>query len=112
MNFSKNYEYYLTSIVFLLELGDGHYWINDQELTINHPLRIIGDEKEPLHVVIEVSGSIKWNSPSGYIEGVTFRRPRISSGGRESFDILTIGKGGKLMTHQCLIEGNAACEAL
>merc|ERR1712066_516193 len=33
-----------------IELGDGHYWINEEELVINFPLRIIGDEKDSSHV--------------------------------------------------------------
>ncbi len=90
-----------------IELGDGHYWINDLELFINNPLRIIGDEKDPSHVVIEVSGSIYWNASNGYIEGVTFRRPRISSGEQEALNILIIGKDSKLTTNRCVIEGNA-----
>lgn len=35
-----------------IELGDGHYWINDPNLVIDFPLRIIGDEKDPSHVVV------------------------------------------------------------
>jgi hypothetical protein len=40
------------SLFFTIELGDGHYWINEPNLVIDFPLRIIGDEKNPSHVVI------------------------------------------------------------
>ena len=62
-----------------IELADGHYWLNDQNIVVDYPLRIIGDEKDPSHVVVEVSGCIQWKASSGYIEGVTFRKPRINS---------------------------------
>ena len=75
---------------------------------INHPLRIIGDEKDPSHVVIEMSGTIYWNGSSGYIEGVTFRRPRINSGSQDALDIFIVGKSSKLTTNHCVIEGNVA----
>ena len=62
-----------------IELGDGHYWINDPEVHVDVPLRIIGDEKDPNHVVVELSGTVIWKAIGGLIEGVTFRRPKISS---------------------------------
>jgi hypothetical protein len=39
-----------------IELGNGHYWVKD--LSIDFPLRFVGDENELSHVVIELSGSI------------------------------------------------------
>jgi hypothetical protein len=86
--------------------------LNDPELVINCPLRIIGDEKDPSHVVIEVSGSIDWNSPSGYIEGITLRRPRISSGGQDVPDVMNILSGAKLTMAQCIIQGNISTKEL
>jgi len=72
-----------------IELGDGHYWINEPEIEVNFPLRIIGDEKDPSHVVIELSGTISWKGSVGFMEGITFRRPRISddTAGREMLRI-------------------------
>ena len=87
--------------------------MNDPELVVHCPLRIIGDEKDPSHVVIEVSGSIIWDCRSGYIEGITLRRPRIASSGNSGSgsqgglsDVLQIGIGGKVIMAQCAIEGN------
>jgi len=62
-----------------IELGDGHYWINEEDLVIDFPLRIIGDEKDPTHVVVELRGSVIWKATRGWIEGVTLRRPKINS---------------------------------
>jgi len=61
-----------------IELGDGHYWLNDG-LDIDVPLRIVGDERDPTNVVLELSGCIKWKGKAGWIEGVTLQRPRVSS---------------------------------
>jgi hypothetical protein len=88
------------------ELGDGHYWINDPAVIVKCPLRIIGDEKDPSHVVLEVSGSLVWNGKIGYIEGVTFRRPRISSNNQNVHDFFTINANGKLIMKNCVFEGN------
>jgi hypothetical protein len=46
-------------------------------------------------VVIEVSGTIIWKGSAGFIEGVTFRRPRIGENGRET-DIFRIERGSKV----------------
>jgi hypothetical protein len=60
-----------------IELGVGHNWVKD--LTINFPLCFVGDENDPSHVAIELSGSICWTGSGGWIEGVTIRRPRLSN---------------------------------
>ena len=80
--------------------------MNEKVVEINFPLRIIGDEKDPSHVVIEVSGSIYWNSSCGYIEGVTLRRPRISSSSHEVLDVLNVAENGQVTLNQCVIEAN------
>jgi len=96
-----------------IELGDGHYWLNDPEVFVKCPLRIIGDEKDPSHVVIEVTGSIHWDSSSGYVEGVTLRRPRISSiGGQNIPSLLNINNGGNITMTQCVVEGNSGSQEL
>jgi len=63
-----------------IELGDGHYWVNDPGIIIDKPLRFVGDENNPANVVIEMSGSVQWTARGGWIEGITFRRPKMSSG--------------------------------
>mmetsp|Transcript_7652 Transcript_7652/g.22422 ORF Transcript_7652/g.22422 Transcript_7652/m.22422 type:complete len:1551 (+) Transcript_7652:1-4653(+) len=63
-----------------IELGDGHYWVNDPGIIVDKPLRFVGDENNPSNVVIEMSGSLQWTAKGGWIEGITFRRPKMSSG--------------------------------
>jgi hypothetical protein len=90
--------------VLPLELGDGHYWVNETELIVTKPLRIIGDEKDPSHVVIELSGTITWKGAAGFIEGVTFRRPRIGDTGREA-DIFRVESGSKVSIVRSVFAG-------
>mmetsp|Transcript_20703 Transcript_20703/g.31870 ORF Transcript_20703/g.31870 Transcript_20703/m.31870 type:complete len:437 (+) Transcript_20703:1-1311(+) len=78
-----------------IELGDGHYWVNDN-FTVDFPLRFVGDEHDPSHVVIELSGTVTWHGKGGWIEGVTFRRPKISSGANPSKEILRVENGGQV----------------
>ncbi|KAG7368541.1 hypothetical protein IV203_031284 [Nitzschia inconspicua] len=63
-----------------IELSDGHYYINEPGLIVDKPLKLVGDENNPANVVIELSGSIQWSGTGGWIEGITFRRPKIVSG--------------------------------
>jgi len=96
-----------------IELGDGHYWINESTLQVDFPLRIIGDEKDPSHVIIEFGGTILWKGGAGWIEGVTFRKPRFKSEALKVSDLLQINFGGKLNMAHCVfdnqgIEGNVA----
>lgn len=49
-------------------------------MIIDKPLRFVGDENNPANVVIEMSGSVQWTAKGGWIEGITFRRPKMSSG--------------------------------
>jgi len=86
-----------------IELGDGHYWVKDPGLTVNFPLKIVGDEHDPSHVVIELSGSIVWNGRGGWIEGVTFRRPRIASGSNLSQQVISVLDGGRVDMLQCVL---------
>lgn len=43
-----------------------------------------------------MSGSIRWQAKSGWIEGITVRRPRISKEGRNTPEILVVEDGGQL----------------
>mmetsp|Transcript_2774 Transcript_2774/g.5185 ORF Transcript_2774/g.5185 Transcript_2774/m.5185 type:complete len:2007 (-) Transcript_2774:2717-8737(-) len=87
-----------------IELGDGHYWVNEPELVVTIPIRIIGDEKDPSHVVIEISGTIIWKGSAGFIEGITFRRPRIGESGGE-MDIFSIERGSKVSIVRSVFAG-------
>jgi len=98
--------YLLFEQIVFIELGDGHYWLNDPEISVKHLIRTIGDEKDPSHVVVEVSGNIEWKASNGYLEGITFRRPRISTNVQDSPDMIKIlGNSSLIMTH-CVLEGS------
>lgn len=62
---------------------------------MDFPLKFVGDEHEPAHVVIELSGLIRWQAKGGFVEGITFRRPRIASSGVVP-EILKVENGGRL----------------
>jgi hypothetical protein len=78
-----------------IELGDGHYWVNE-DLAVDIPLRLTGDENNPSNVIIEMSGTLTWRGKGGWCEGVTFRRPKISSAEPTNRELLRIEKGGRL----------------
>ena len=86
------------------ELGDGHYWVNEPKLTIDFPLRIVGDEKDPSHVIIELSGTVFWKAKHGWMEGVTLRRPKILSNDNSASDILRILDGGVFDMFHCVLD--------
>lgn len=79
-----------------IELSDGHYWVSDAGLSFTKPLKLIGDEYNPSNVVIELSGSVSWTGHGGLIEGVTLRRPKLSSGEPSSWPILKIENKGRV----------------
>lgn len=89
----------------MIELGDGHYWVNDPGLDIKFPLKIVGDEHNPAHVVIELSGSVRWNAKGGFLEGVTFRRPKIAT--TSQAEVLVVG-GGKLDMVHCVLDNEGS----
>jgi hypothetical protein len=65
-------------------------------LLVDRPIQIIGDEHNPANVVVELSGSLKWTAKGGFIEGVTFRRPKISSGSPPANDLLIVEGSGRV----------------
>jgi hypothetical protein len=74
--------------------------VNEPGLLFDKPLRLIGDEQNPANVIVEMSGSIRWSGQGGWIEGVTFRRPKMTSGAPPSYSMVTIeGKGRVDMVH-------------
>eukprot|EP00985_Skeletonema_marinoi_P003962 scaffold1738_cov198-Skeletonema_marinoi.AAC.5 len=88
-----------------IELGDGHYFVNDPGLIVNSPVRIVGDENEPAHVILEMSGELVWKARGGWMEGVTIRRPRIAAGGTPSNQIMRID-GGRLNMYNCVFDNS------
>ena len=99
---------HFTLCAFHQELGDGHYFINHPGLVINKPIKFVGDENEPAHVVLEMSGEIVWKSSGGWMEGVTIRRPRISTGVTPNTEILRIEAGGRLDMFHCVFDNRGS----
>jgi hypothetical protein len=77
-------------------------------MDITIPLRIVGDEHNPSNVVIEMSGTIIWKAFGGFIEGVTFRRPKIASGVSEPIEMLRIESTGKLDMIQSVFDNEGS----
>ena len=75
------------------ELGDGHYWVHDPGLVVDVPLRFLGDEDDPSHVVLELSGEIVWKAKGGWMEGIMIRRPKLVTGAAPSNDVLRLQDG-------------------
>lgn len=92
----------------IIELGDGHYWVKEPGLNINIPLRIIGDEKDPTHVTIELSGTVTLDGAKAWMEGVSIRRPRIASGEMKSQEVLRTVNGGRFDMFNCVLD-NEGC---
>jgi hypothetical protein len=90
-----------------VELGDGHYFVNDPGLIVNVPVKIVGDENEPSHVILEMSGEIVWKPVGGWMEGVTVRRPRIATGVTPSNQILRID-GGRVNMYNCVFDNRGS----
>ena len=91
-----------------IELGDGHYFINDPGLLVEKPIRLVGDENEPGHVILELRGEIVWKS-RGWMEGLTIRRSRIASTGpTPNKDILRIESGGRLDMYKCNLDNRGS----
>eukprot|EP00804_Cyclotella_cryptica_P000370 CCRYP_008690-RB/>CCRYP_008690-RB protein AED:0.12 eAED:0.19 QI:0/0.90/0.83/1/0.90/0.91/12/164/2166 len=87
-----------------IELGDGHYWINDPGLEINVPIRFLGDEDDPSHVILELSGEIVWKAKGGWMEGITVRRPKLVTGGTPANEVLRLDEGGRLDIWHCVFD--------
>ncbi len=94
-----------------LELGDGHYWVEEPGLTINFPLRFVGDEHDPSHVVIELSGTVRWNASGGWMEGITFRRPKITAA-TVAREMLFVKGDGKIDMIQCVFDNEGGNETV
>lgn len=71
-------------------------------MDIDIPLKFVGDEHDPSHVVIELSGTVRWKAKGGFLEGITFRRPRISGKADCSGPILSMEHGACLDMVHCV----------
>ena len=74
---------------------------------VDRPIRIVGDENEPAHVILELSGEVVWNTRGGWMEGVTIRRPRIATGGAPLKEIMRV-ESGRLNMYNCVFD-NSGC---
>lgn len=90
------------------ELGDGHYWINDPGLDINVPIRFLGDEDDPSHVILELSGEIVWKANGGWMEGMTVRRPKLVTGVTPAYEVLRLDRGGRLDIWHCVFDNRGS----
>ena len=89
------------------ELGDGHYWVTGG-LVVGFPVRLIGDEHNPSNVVVETSGTIVWQAGGGFIEGITFRRPKLSSGEASCDELLRVEGRGRLGMVQSVFDNDGS----
>jgi len=90
-----------------IELGDGHYWLNNPKIVIDFPLRIVGDEKDPSHVILELCGTIVWACAKGWLEGLTFRRPKITNQLKKDDKLLDLKGNCKVHMENCVINGHS-----
>jgi hypothetical protein len=86
-----------------IELGDGHYWAN-ADLFVDFPLRIVGDESNAANVVVEMGGTLAWRAPRGFVEGVTLRRPKISSATPVPLPLVRLEDAGRVDIVECCFD--------
>lgn len=72
------------------------------------PLKFVGDDNNPSNVTIEMGGSLTWQACGGCIEGVTFRRPKLSSEKALDQPILLVEKGAKLMLTNSVLDNEGS----
>jgi hypothetical protein len=74
-------------------------------------LKIVGDEKDPSHVVIEANDSIVWKGLNGWVEGVTFRRPRISTDIEvQNRDVFRVKSSCSIHMAHCVLKGSVGSQ--
>jgi parallel beta-helix repeat protein len=93
------------------ELSDGHYYVSEPGLMVDKPLKFVGDENNRANVIVEVSGSIEWTGKGGWIEGITFRRPKIAGGLVPSTPMLHLVDRGKLNVIQSIFDNEPSTGA-
>jgi len=75
---------------------------------VDFPLRLVGDEHNPSNVVVEMSGTIKWRGKGGWCEGVTFRRPKLSSTESSPGELLRIEGMGQVDIFQSVFDNEGS----
>ena len=91
-----------------IELADGHYWVDSPGLLIDKPIKLVGDENNAANVVIEMSGSVEWKARRGWIEGITFRRPKISTGLPVSLPMLKMTDEANVDMFRCVFDNDSS----
>jgi superfamily II DNA/RNA helicase len=91
-----------------IELSDGHYWVTEPGLLFDKPVKVIGDDNNASNVVIEMSGTLEWAAKGGWMEGVTFRRPKISTGAPVSYSILKMTGKAKIDIFHCVFDNGGS----
>lgn len=82
--------------------------MNEPGLSISFPLKLVGDENNAANVVIEMGGTLSWYGKGGWIEGITFRRPKMSSGEGSSYEMLRVLDGGRLDAVHSVIDNKGS----
>lgn len=75
-------------------------------MKVTFPLRFVGDEHDPSHVNIELSGTVEWSAKGGWMEGMTFRRPRLVAD--QSREILRLYEGGRIDMGVCVLDNEGS----
>lgn len=89
------------------ELSDGHYWANE-DVIVDVPVRFVGDEHNPSNVVIEMGGSFIWKARGGYCEGITFRRPKLTSGEHLKKEILYLEPSSRVHIVESVLDNEGS----
>lgn len=94
-----------------IEFSDGHYWVNE-DLTIDRPLRLVGDEYHPANVIIEMNNGscIEWKGKGGWMEGITFRRPQIASSKVTTEPLIRMHSQSRLHMYACTIDNEGSTQ--
>lgn len=75
-------------------------------MKVTFPLRFIGDEHDASHVIIELSGTVQWSGKGGWMEGITFRRPRMASD--QNREIIRVHDGGRVDMGVCVLDNEGS----
>jgi parallel beta-helix repeat protein len=94
------------------ELSDGHYYVSEPGLIVDKPLKFVGDENNRSNVVVEMSGSIRWSGKGGWIEGITFRRPKMTGGLVPANALLHMEDRGKIDVIQSIFDNEPSTAAV
>lgn len=76
--------------------------MSEPGLMVDKPLKFVGDENNPSNVVIEISGCLEWKAKGGWMEGITFRRPKISAPSEVPYPILNVTGIGRVDISNCV----------